>query len=200
MADIATVLTSGPGVPAETVDRFLAAASDAELVDVAVAPVDAPFGRVWVAVTPRGLVRVTFDSHDDLLAELARKVSPRVLDAAAPTDAARRELDEYFAGRRTAFDLPLDTRLVRAGFQRSVLDAAAAIPYGRQSTYGEVAAGIGRPGAARAVGTALGANPLCIVIPCHRVLRSGGTISGYAGGPEVKRWLLDREGSRTLPG
>jgi methylated-DNA-[protein]-cysteine S-methyltransferase len=200
MADIAAVLNAGPGAPGDSVDAFLATAARESLVDVAVAPVDAPFGRVWVAVTPRGLVRVSYDDHETVLSELARRVSPRVLDAPAQADAVRRQLDEYFAGTRTSFDLPLDTSLVRSEFQRRVLDAAAAIPYGGHRTYGEVALTAGSPKAVRAVGSALGANPLCVVVPCHRVLRAGGGLGGYAGGVAVKQWLLDAEGSdsRTL--
>jgi methylated-DNA-[protein]-cysteine S-methyltransferase len=199
MADVETILRSGPDVPAGVLDRFMAAAEP--LADVAVAPVDAPFGRIWVAVTERGLVRVSFDPHEEVLAELARRVSPKVLDAPRRADEARRELDDYFAGRRHAFDLPLDWSLVRSEFQRRVLETAVAIPYGGQRTYTEVAAAAGNPRAVRAAGSALGANPLCIVVPCHRVLRIGGGLGGYAGGLPVKRWLLDREGgSRTLPG
>ena len=197
MADLSS-LNAGPGAPPAAVDRFLHAA--APLADVAVAPVDAPFGRVWVAVTDRGLVRVSFDDRDTVLDELARRVSPRVLEAPSRADAVRRELDDYFAGRRTAFELPLDRRLVRSDFQRRVLAAADAIPYGTHRTYTEVAAAAGKAKAVRAAGSALGANPLCIVLPCHRVLRAGGGLGGYAGGLPVKRWLLDREAdSRTLP-
>jgi methylated-DNA-[protein]-cysteine S-methyltransferase len=198
MADIAGLLTSGAGAPDSAVASFLAAADRESLVDVAVAPVDAPFGRLWVAVTPRGLVRVAYGSHSALLADLARRVSPRVLDAPARADAVRRQLDEFFGGTRTSFDLPLDMSLVRSAFQRRVLDAAAAIPYGGRRTYGEVAVTTGSPRAVRAVGSALGANPLCVVVPCHRVLRAGGGLGGYAGGLAAKQWLLDAEGSRTL--
>jgi methylated-DNA-[protein]-cysteine S-methyltransferase len=199
MADL-SLLKSGPPAPAAAVETFLRAARDEALVDVAVAPVDAPFGRLWVAVTPRGLVRVAYDAYDALLADLAARVSPRVLDARGEADGARRQLDEFFGGARTAFDLPLDRSLVRTPFQRRVLDAAAAIPYGGRRTYADVAAAAGSPRAVRAAGSALGANPLCVVVPCHRVLRSGGGLGGYAGGVAAKRWLLDREAdSRTLP-
>jgi methylated-DNA-[protein]-cysteine S-methyltransferase len=202
MADITAALTASaaafPGTPGDAVDRFLAAADRESLVDVAVAPVDAPFGRLWVAVTARGLVRVAYDSYDDVLADLARRVSPRVLDAPAKADDVRRQLDDWFAGRRTGFDLALDFTLVRSEFQRRVLAAAAAIPYGGRRTYGEVATAAGNPRAVRAAGSALGANPLCVVVPCHRVLRAGGGLGGYAGGLAVKQWLLDAEGSRTL--
>lgn len=193
MADL-SFLSSGPGVPDAVLDRFLASAEP----DVAVGTVDAPFGRVWVAVTSRGLARVAF--AEDVYDELARRLSPRVLDVPSRTDAVRRQLDEFFAGSRQTFELDLDESLVREGFQRKVLDAAAAIPYGAARTYGEVAAAAGSPRAVRAVGSALGANPLCIVVPCHRVIRAGGGLGGYAGGLPAKRWLLDREAdSRTLP-
>lgn len=205
MADVEHLLTAGPPgaavADAGAVDGFLRAAAREGLVDVAVAPVDAPFGRLFVAVTPRGVVRVSFDAYDALLADLARRVSPRVLEATGPTDAVRRELDAYFAGRLTRFEVPLDARLVRSAFQRKVLAAAAAIPYGARRTYGDVAAEAGSPRAVRAAGTALGHNPLCIVVPCHRVLPASGGVGGYAGGPAAKRWLLDREGAApgTLP-
>jgi methylated-DNA-[protein]-cysteine S-methyltransferase len=192
MADL-SFLSAGPGAPADSIERFVRAAAGADLVDVAVAPVDAPFGRLWVAVTARGLVRVSYDPYDTLLADLAARVSPRVLEAPARADAVRRQLDEWFAGRRREFDLPLDRSLVRSDFQRRVLAAAEAIPYGARRTYADVAAAAGSPKAVRAAGTALGANPLCIVVPCHRVLRSGGALSGYAGGLAAKQWLLDRE-------
>lgn len=200
MADLAILnaLGNGPGAPAGVVDRFLATAEP--LADVAVAPVDAPFGRLWVAVTDRGVVRVSYDPYDVLLADLARRVSPRVLEAPGRTDDVRHQLDAYFAGTRTAFDVALDDRLVRTPFQRRVLAAAAAIPYGGQATYGAVAASAGNANAVRAAGSALGANPLCVVVPCHRVVRAGGGLGGYAGGLAAKQWLLDREaGSRTLP-
>jgi methylated-DNA-[protein]-cysteine S-methyltransferase len=192
MTDL-SFLSAGPGAPADTVDRFVAAADRAALVDVAVAPVDAPFGRLWVAVTERGVVRVSYDPYDTLLADLAARVSPRVLEAPARADAVRRQLDEWFAGKRRAFDLPLDRTLVRSEFQRRVLAAAEAIPYGAHRTYGDVAAAAGNPKAVRAAGSALGANPLCVVVPCHRVLRSGGGLGGYAGGLDAKRWLLEHE-------
>jgi methylated-DNA-[protein]-cysteine S-methyltransferase len=197
MAEL-TFLRSGPGAPPATVEAFVARA--AEVADVAVAPVDAPFGRVWVAVTARGLARVSYDAYDDLLADLAARLSPRVLEAPSRADEVRRQLDAYFAGERAAFDLALDWSLVRTPFQRRVLEATAAVPYGASVTYTEVATSAGNPKAVRAAGSALGANPLCIVVPCHRVLRAGGGLGGYAGGLDAKRWLLAREAdSRTLP-
>jgi methylated-DNA-[protein]-cysteine S-methyltransferase len=197
MADL-SFLSSGPGLPADVLDRFVTAAEP--FADVAVAPVDAPFGRIHVAVTERGVVRVAYEPYDVLLDDLARRVSPRVLEAPGRTDAVRRQLDDYFSGARTAFDVALDDALMRTPFQRKVLAATAAIPYGERVTYGDVAAAAGNAKAVRAAGTALGGNPLCIVVPCHRVVRAGGDLGGYAGGVTAKRWLLDREaGSRRLP-
>lgn len=165
------------------------------LLDVAVAAVPSPLGELFVAVTPRGIARVSYASEDrdEVLAELAQRLSPRILTSARAVDEVRRELDEYFDGRRTRFDLRLDRRLIR-GIARDVLGAAARIPFGRTSTYGDIALRIGRPRAARAVGNALGSNPIPIVIPCHRVLRAGGQLGGYGGGVERKQVLLTLEG------
>jgi methylated-DNA-[protein]-cysteine S-methyltransferase len=147
-------------------------------------------------VTRRGLVTIAFDDeHRDLVvARLAREVSPRVLDAAAPTDEARRELGEYFRSHRRRFDVAIDDRLI-GPFARKVLQATSTIGFGEVATYGQIAARIDRPSAARAVGRALGANPIPVVIPCHRVLGSGGSLTGYAGGLERKQTLLRLEGS-----
>jgi methylated-DNA-[protein]-cysteine S-methyltransferase len=173
-----------------------AAASAADLLDVAFATTDSPIGRLLVAVTRRGLARVAFAEEDtpEVLERLARELSPRILESAEATDEIRRELDEYFAGRRTAFDVPVDRRLIH-GIARDVLRATGRIPFGRVATYGEVARRIGRPRASRAVGNALGSNPIPIVIPCHRVLRAGGAIGGYGGGPARKETLLRLEGA-----
>jgi methylated-DNA-[protein]-cysteine S-methyltransferase len=170
-------------------------AADDGLVDVAFERHDSPLGEMLVGATEEGLVRVGLPAEDldGVLEELARRVSPRVL--MAPRDVvtrARRELDEYFEGRRTAFDLSLDWRLT-GGFRRDVLNATAQIPYGRTASYREVATEAGRPRAVRAAGTALATNPLPIVVPCHRVLRTGGQIGSYGGGPEMKAWLLELE-------
>jgi methylated-DNA-[protein]-cysteine S-methyltransferase len=170
--------------------------ADAEgLVDVALTRHDTALGALLLAATARGLVRVGLpaEGEDAVLDELARRVSVRVLRArrASLTD-ARRQLDEYFEGRRRAFDVPLDARLA-AGFRRDVLRAAARIPYGATATYGDVAAGAGNAAAVRAAGNALAANPLPILVPCHRVLRSGGALGGYRGGAEAKALLLDLE-------
>jgi methylated-DNA-[protein]-cysteine S-methyltransferase len=186
-----------PGGPSPELDRMLAERAAAEeLLDVAYATVDSPLGPLVVAATPRGLVRVAYTgsaTDAGVLEELARKLSPRVLEAPARLDAARRELDEYFEGRRTGFDLPLDWALTR-GFTSKVLQATAQIEFGATSTYAEVAGQAGSPRAVRAAGNALGANPLPVVVPCHRVLRTGGGIGGYTGGLERKEYLLRLEG------
>jgi len=165
------------------------------LLDVGVGEVDTPIGRLLVAVTRRGLVRVAFSEEEPeaVVEELARRISPRVVRSARMSQ-ARRELAEFLEGRRWRFELPVDPSLAR-GFARRVLAGAARIPYGRVRTYGELAAALGAPRAARAVGNALGANPMPIVIPCHRVVRAGREVGGYAGGPERKAWLLRLEGA-----
>jgi len=171
-------------------------AAQAGLLDVAYAPMDSPLGELLVAVTPRGLVRVAYETEptDDVLAEIADRVSARVLRAPERTDAVRRELADYFARDRRRFETPVDWSLVR-GFARGVLAATADVPYGRVTTYGEMAAAAGSPRAARAAGNALGSNPIPIVVPCHRVLHAGGGLGGYAGGLDRKRYLLELEGS-----
>jgi methylated-DNA-[protein]-cysteine S-methyltransferase len=178
--------------------RRLAEAAAADgLLDVAYTSTDTPIGRLMLAATPAGLVRLAFENEDAdaVLADLARRVSPRVLEAPARLDGARRELEEYFVGRRSQFALPLDWSLT-AGFRRAVLSATAGIPYGRTETYRTVAAAAGNPAAVRAAGTALATNPLPIVVPCHRVLRSDGGLGGYRGGLELKGALLRLEGER----
>jgi methylated-DNA-[protein]-cysteine S-methyltransferase len=186
-----------PEAPSPELDRRIAErAASEELLDVAYATVDSPLGRLVVAATSRGLVRLAYaESQSDarVLEELARKVSPRILEAPARLEAVRRELDEYFEGRRTEFDLPLDWELTR-GFTSRVLQATARIAFGSTSTYAEVATQAGSPRAVRAAGNALGANPLPVVVPCHRVLRTGGGIGGYTGGLERKEYLLRLEG------
>lgn len=177
-------------------ERFAAEARDAGIEDVAYATVDSPIGRLLLAATPRGLVRISYVDHfpeDGTLQELAARVSPRVLEDPAALDAPRRQLDEYFGGRRSDFELPLDWTLV-GEFGRRVLGRTAQIPYGEVETYGDVARAIGHPGAARATGNALGANPMPIVVPCHRVVRAGGVIGHYTGGRERKLQLLALEG------
>jgi methylated-DNA-[protein]-cysteine S-methyltransferase len=168
------------------------AAAAAGLLDVAYATFDSPLGTLLLAATPRGLVRlayVEFEDGDEVLEQLATKVSPRVLAAPRRLDDPRRELDQYFAGRRRQFDLPLDWQLTR-GFARRVLEATNRIPYGRTATYKQVATAAGNERAFRAAGNALGSNPIPIVVPCHRILHSGGGLGGYTGGLDRKRLLL----------
>ena len=176
--------------------RFSDSASAQSLVDVAVATMDSPIGELFVAVTPKGLVSIAFeDEHrDGVLQRLVREVSPRVLEAAGPTDATRRELEEYFRGERRKFDLRIDRRLI-GEFAWSVLRATSRVGFGELVTYGQIATRIERPKAARAVGRALGSNPIPIVIPCHRVVGAGGSLTGYAGGLPRKQTLLRHEGS-----
>ena len=166
------------------------------LADVSYATADSPFGPLLLATTGRGLVRVAFpeEDADSVLERLARRISPRIVETPAPLDAARRELEEYFAGSRQSFELPLDWTLV-SPFGRRVLDATAEIPYGGVLSYAEVAAEAGSPRGSRAAGNALGSNPMPIVVPCHRVLRTGGALGGYGGGLDRKRWLLELEGA-----
>jgi methylated-DNA-[protein]-cysteine S-methyltransferase len=173
----------------------LAAAAEADgLVDVAYRTVDSPVGTLLLAATPAGVVRIAFEQqgHDAALAALASLVSPRVLRAPARLDPLVRELEEYFAGTRRTFDLPLDRRLA-SGFRAEVLAHLPEIGYGSTASYADVARLAGNPGAVRAVGTACARNPLPIVLPCHRVVRSDGTPGQYAGGPEAKLALLALE-------
>jgi methylated-DNA-[protein]-cysteine S-methyltransferase len=168
------------------------AAADAGLLDVAYATLDSPLGPLLVASTPAGLVRIAFvdfEGEDEVLDEMATRISPRVLSAPRRLDESRRELDQYFAGQRQDFDVRLDWQLMR-GFARRVLQATAKIPYGAVSSYAEVAAGAGSPRGYRAAGNALGSNPIPIIVPCHRVLHSGGGLGGYTGGLDRKRTLL----------
>jgi methylated-DNA-[protein]-cysteine S-methyltransferase len=177
--------------------RFTARAASEGLIDVAYTRVDSPLGPLLAAATDHGLVRLSylgFREEDDVLQRLAQDVSPRVLEAPARLDGVRRELDEYFEGRRSTFDLPVDWSPM-ADFQRRVLRATAAIPFGGHASYGEVAERAGSPRAFRAAGTALGRNPIPIVIPCHRVWAAGGKLGGYTGGLERKRALLELEGA-----
>jgi methylated-DNA-[protein]-cysteine S-methyltransferase len=175
-------------------DRLVARADASDLVDVAYRTIDSPVGPLLLAATPEGLLRVAYDSedHDRVLATLAERVSPRILNAPRRLDPAARELDEYFAGARRQFDLPLDLSLSR-GFRLTVLSHLPDIGYGQTASYGTVAALAGRPRAARAVGTACASNPLPVVVPCHRVIRADGDIGAYLGGPAAKRLLLGLE-------
>jgi methylated-DNA-[protein]-cysteine S-methyltransferase len=171
-------------------------AAEADLLDVSYGREDSPVGPLTIFVTPRGVLRITYadDALDAVMDDVAARVSPRILEAPEQTDLARRQLDDYFQGHRRTFELPLDWRLVR-GFAGPVLRAAASVPFGQVTTYREVAAAAGSPRAFRAAGTALGSNPIPIVVPCHRVLHSDGGLGGYAGGLERKRYLLRLEGA-----
>jgi methylated-DNA-[protein]-cysteine S-methyltransferase len=187
-----------PGVDAVTIERLrtvLATRADrAGLLDVGYRVVDSPLGPLLLAATSGGLVRVGFDGegHDAVLAALADRVSPRVLRAPARLDRAARQLDEYFAGRRRTFDLSVDLRLAH-GFRRGVLEHLRSIPYGGTESYATVARAVGSPRAVRAAGSACASNPVPVVVPCHRVVRSDGSIGGYRGGSDAKRLLLALE-------
>jgi methylated-DNA-[protein]-cysteine S-methyltransferase len=179
-------------------DALAEKAAEAQLLDLAYRRVDSPIGSLLLVATERGLVRVAFASqdHDRVLDQLATAISPRVLEAPRRLDPAARELDEYFAGTRRDFDLPLD--LTTTGeFRRAVQLLLPTIGYGRTVSYSELAALAGRPAAVRAVGTACATNPLPVVVPCHRVLRGDGSLGGYLGGLEAKRTLLDLERLRS---
>ena len=179
--------------PPELDLRFRDAAVTEGLVDVSYDVADTPVGPLLVAVTERGLCRISYDPDPDReLDGLARSYGVRVLRAAAPIDPVKRELEEYFEGKRRTFDLPVDLR-GRSDFSLAVLKQLAEVPYGEVTTYGSLAARSGRPRAARAVGTIMNRNPIPIVLPCHRVVGSTGSLVGYGGGLERKRQLLDLE-------
>jgi methylated-DNA-[protein]-cysteine S-methyltransferase len=183
---------SGP--PASVVDRVRAAAVAEGLVDIAWSTTDSPVGPLVLASTPAGLIRISFDGDLSMLEDLAAKVSPRVLEAPARLDPVRRQLDEYFDGRRRVFDLPID-RSLSSPFYRRVLEALFEVPYGRTVHYMDLARIAGSPGATRAVGSAMRTNPIPIIQPCHRVLPSDGTLGNYAGGVARKQALLAHEGA-----
>lgn len=176
--------------------RFADRAAAEDLLDVAYTMTDSPFGPLLVAATPSGLVKISFPATcdtEETLEELAARISPRVLEAPAQLDDVRHQLDRYFEGRLREFDLPLDWRLSK-GFRRRALRAIDRIPYGRTRSYTEIARSAGNERAVRAAGTACGSNPIPIVVPCHRVLRSGGALGGYGGGLPMKQALLELEG------
>lgn len=180
-------------------DIDLAALAEREgLLDVAIAHMDSPIGDLLLAQTPLGLVRISFFGHDETLDDLAARLSPRIIEAPKQLDDVRRQLDEYFEGDRRQFDLPIDWTLV-GEWGRKILDATARIPFGEVRTYGEMAAAAGSPKASRAAGTALGHNPVPVVVPCHRVLPAGGrSIGNYTGGVHIKEHLLRLEGVLAL--
>ena len=179
---------------ADAATRFAATAP----ADIHYAELDTPAGRLLAARTDRGLVRLAYEDFngglDVILEALADRLSPRILEGPGRLDDVRRELDEYFEGRRNRFDLAIDYSLVRGDFGRRVLQATARIPFGEVATYKDVATRAGSAGAVRAAGNALGANPIPIVVPCHRVLRTGGGLGGYTGGLHRKELLLRTEG------
>lgn len=170
--------------------RFRAAAVREGIVDVRYDLVDSPLGELYVAATDRGLCRIAYVPERAEI-ELVRTFGPRLLRS--PLDDVRRELDEYFEGRRRDFDLPLDLRV--SPFNEAVLHELARVPYGRTETYGALAARVGRPKAARAVGTVMNRNPIPIVLPCHRVVGANGSLTGYGGGLDRKEHLLRLEGA-----
>ncbi len=183
---------------ADSARRLVERAAAEGLADVTYTAADSPFGMLLLAATERGLLRLAFpeEDTDTVLERIARHLSPRIVEARAPLDPVRRELEEYFTGARHEFDLMLDWSLI-GRFGRRILRVTSEIPYGGVLSYGEVAAEAGSPRASRAAGNALGSNPIPIVIPCHRVLRSGGALGGYGGGVQRKRWLLELEGAPT---
>jgi len=175
-------------------DRLAARAEAAKLLDVVYRTIDTPVGTLLLAATPLGLVRIAYQREglDTVLSSLAAKLSPRILKSPKQLDTAVSQIEEYFARRRHKFELPLDFSLSN-GFRRLVLDALPNIGYGHTASYSAIAAAVGNPKAVRAVGTACATNPLPLVVPCHRVVRSNGVIGSYLGGIEAKNFLLKLE-------
>ena len=196
--DIATRLgalaPAGSDAVVDLVAQALARADADGLVDVAWAVEDTPIGPLTLAATASGVVKIAFGDDVAALEEIAATVSPRIVRVPRRLDAVRRELDEYFAGRRRVFDVAIDRRLSR-GYRREVLEELSRVPYGRTVSYKDLAERTGHPNASRAVGTAMATNPIPIVVPCHRVLRTGGALGGYGGGLDAKVWLLRHEGA-----
>ena len=192
--DLAGAFSATPDHVARLHDKLATAAQTEGLLDIAYRTVDTPVGPLLLAATNIGLLRVAYaiENHDSVLQHLSERISPRILHAPARLDTAARELDEYFAGHRTGFDVPLDWRL-SAGFRAVVLRHLPDIAYGHTASYATVAGLAGNPKAARAVGTACATNPLPVVVPCHRVVRADGSMGGYLGGAEAKRTLLTME-------
>ncbi len=195
--DLKRAFPADPGDLRLLHERLAAAAQADGILDVAYRTIDSPVGRLLLAATDAGLVRIAYpaEDHDTVLQALADRVSPRILRAPVRLDAAARELDEYFGGRRQSFDLPLDWRL-SAGFRRAVLSQLTGIGYGQTASYAAVATLAGNPKAVRAAATACATNPLPIVVPCHRVIYSDGRIGRYLGGPVAKRALLTLEATK----
>jgi len=179
----------------EATAAFLKRADQEGLIDVAYARIDTPVGPLVGAATDAGLVRVALSADEPIVEELSAAISPRVLESPAKLDSIRRQLDEYFAGRRTTFSLQIDWQLSH-GFRQMVLQTLfSQVRFGQVVSYAELAQRVGNPKASRAVGSAMATNPVPIVVPCHRVLRSGGSIGNYGGGVEMKRQLLTHEGA-----
>ena len=174
--------------------RLTARAEEEGTLDLAYRVVDSPIGALLVAASSAGVVRVAFEveDHDRVLDELAGTVSPRVLHAPARTDDVARQLERYFAGELEHFDVAVDLQLV-SGFRRRVVEHLVDIPYGHTASYGAVAAGLGNAGASRAVGSACSHNPVPVLVPCHRVVRSDGSVGQYLGGTDAKVTLLELE-------
>jgi methylated-DNA-[protein]-cysteine S-methyltransferase len=191
---LAPLYDTDPATLSRLRDSLVGAAADAGLLDIAYRTLDTPIGSLLLAGTEQGLVRVAFEreDHDLVLVALAQSVSPRILLAPSRLDGVARQLSEYFAGQRRTFDVPLDFRL-SSGFRRSVLAHLPEIAYGHTESYAQVAAATGNPRAVRAVGSACATNPLPVVVPCHRVVRSDGSYGQYRGGEEAKRSLLTLE-------
>jgi methylated-DNA-[protein]-cysteine S-methyltransferase len=200
MSSLEAMLRSGPpdlAAPdlAPDLDGLAHRAAAEDLVDVAWATTDSPVGELLLAATPAGLVRISFSDETNVLEELANRLSPRVLTLPGRLDTVRRQLDEYFDGRRRDFDVDVDWSLSH-GFRRQALNVLATeVGYGQLVTYKELAERSGNPKAVRAAGSACATNPIPIVVPCHRVVRTGGGLGGYGGGLDAKRLLLTLEGS-----
>ena len=192
------LMASPPGQDDTTLPRLRARLADradaAGLLDVAYRTMDSPVGSLLLAATPAGLVRVAFEgeNHDDVLVELSNTISPRILRSSRRVDDVAGQLDDYFAGRRRIFEVPVDLQLAK-GFRRAVLTHLLEIPYGVTESYAVVARSAGNPGAVRAAGSACATNPIPLVVPCHRVVRSDGTYGAYRGGTQAKHLLLALE-------
>jgi methylated-DNA-[protein]-cysteine S-methyltransferase len=185
-----------PGAPTQaTLDKIAKSAARKGLVDVAYTQADSPFGPLTLAATDQGLVLLSYPENDldQALARLAERISPRVLELPARLEPVRRQLDQYFAGKRTQFDVPVDRRLAAGEYFQRILRATEDIPYGQTLTYRQIAERAGNVKAVRAAGSGLGSNPIPIVVPCHRVIATGGGLGGYTGGVERKQQLLALE-------
>ena len=189
-------------LPDGFLERLAAAAAQEGLLDAAYSTFDSRLGQLLVAQSPLGVCAVSYLDHhdaDSALADIADRIGPRIVRSRDETRAVRDQLEAYLEGESVAFELPVDLRLVRSPFQRDVLTELQRVPRGEVTTYGALSARIGRPRAVRATGTALGRNPIPIIVPCHRVLPSGGGVGGYGGGSERKRTLLELEGALPAP-